>query len=77
MTFRMAAAATLALLLALATDRPGHTAQSDKSRLDRKCTMQQRQCNSRCNKVYESKRALVACRDRCEDAFYGCKGQFN
>jgi len=75
----MAVAAIVALLLVPATERPGHAAMNEngEGRLPRKCAVQLRQCNSQCNKVYESKRALVACRDRCKDAAYGCKDRLD
>lgn len=67
--------ATFALLLFLAIGGPGHAAQTEfsDSRKTRQCMAEQRLCNSHCNKVYESKRAIVVCRDRCKDTFYVCK----
>jgi len=63
-------AAMLALLFLVATEYPGFAAPA-------KCNAQLRKCNSHCNLVYESKRAIRVCRDRCKDTFYGCKAQPN
>jgi len=42
-----------------------------------KCNAELRKCSSHCNLVYESKRALRVCRDRCKDTFYICKARPN
>lgn len=70
MYLQAAVAPMLGLILSLAIHDPGHAAQST-----RKCMAELRLCNSHCNGVYESKRALIACRDRCKDASYVCKAQ--
>jgi hypothetical protein len=72
---RMTVAVMLDYLTLLATDYAGNAQQiSDSGRsLAAKCAAQLRKCNSHCNLVYESKRALRVCRGRCEDNYFVCK----
>ena len=72
---RMAVAVALAFLTLLANNFSGNAQQmSDADRpLAAKCAAQSRKCNSHCNLVYESKRALSVCRNRCKDDYFVCK----
>ena len=74
---RMAVAVMLAFFSLLATEYTGNAQQtSDSERpLAAKCTAQLRKCNSHCNLVYESKRAIRVCRARCEDNYFVCKAK--
>ena len=60
----------MALLFLVATDSAGLAAPAQ-------CNAELRKCSSRCNRIYESARALQACRDRCKDRFYVCKAPRN
>jgi len=73
---KLAAAAMLAFSI-LVLMGYSVSAQQDGSerRIAAKCTAHLRKCNSHCNLVYESKRALRVCRNRCEDSFAVCKTQ--
>ncbi|MGE5166215.1 MAG: hypothetical protein ACM3IH_19630 [Sphingobacteriales bacterium] len=75
----MAVAVMLAVLTLLATDYTGNARQtSDSERpLAAKCAAQFRKCDSHCNVVYESKRAIRVCRNRCEDNYFVCKAKSN
>ena len=70
----MVVAVVLAFLTLLATGYKGHAQQTSDSerRLATKCAAQLRKCNSHCNLVYESKRAIRVCRNHCEDNFFVC-----
>jgi hypothetical protein len=37
------------------------------------CSVQFKRCMSRCDRVYESHRAIRACRHRCEDDGFKCE----
>jgi hypothetical protein len=73
----MAVIAMLAFLTLLATDSKGQAQQTSDSehRLAAKCAAQLRKCNSHCNLVYESKRAIRVCRNHCEDNYFVCKAK--
>jgi hypothetical protein len=66
--FQMAATAFLAFSLLAVT---GHSALAAPA----KCNAELRKCNSHCNLVYESGRAVRTCRNRCKDNFYVCKAR--
>jgi len=75
---RMVATVMLAFLTLLAMDYAGHAQTTDSERqLAAKCTAQLRKCNSHCNLVYESKRAIRVCRNHCEDNYFVCKAKPN
>jgi len=74
----MVATVMLAFLTLLAMDYAGHAQTTDSERqLAAKCTAQLRKCNSHCNLVYESKRAIRVCRNHCEDNYFVCKAKPN
>jgi len=75
-TLSQMASVVLAFLILLATAYPGNAQTSDSARqLAARCTAQLRKCNSHCNLVYESKRAIRACRNHCEDNYFVCKAK--
>jgi len=75
-TLSQLASALLAFLTLLATDYAVHAQTADsENRLAAKCRAQLRKCDSHCTLVYESKRAIRVCRNRCEDSYFVCKTQ--
>jgi hypothetical protein len=65
---RIAAAAIFVFSFMMTTERPALAAPA-------KCNAELRKCNSHCNLVYESGRAVRTCRNRCKDNFYVCKAR--
>jgi hypothetical protein len=73
---QMLAIATLAFSALLATAYPGHAqGLGSGNPHDAACDAQFRRCTNRCDRVYESNRAIRACRNHCEDGISECESR--
>jgi hypothetical protein len=72
---RTIAAVVLMTSRLLATEYPANAAQNVASGNSKvaACTVDFRRCMNRCERVYESLRAIRTCRDRCDDQHLGCE----
>jgi hypothetical protein len=71
------ATAMLAASALLATEYPGRAAQGlgSGNPMVAACDAQFRRCTNRCDRVYESHRAIRTCRHRCQDDISECESR--
>jgi hypothetical protein len=73
---KMLAAAMLAFSALLATEYPGRAqGLGSGNPMVAACDAQFRRCTNRCDRVYESHRAIRACRHRCEADISECESR--
>jgi hypothetical protein len=72
---RIIAAVALRLSALLAMEYPGYAAQvlGSENPAIAACTAHFRRCVNRCDRVYESVRAIRTCRYRCDDDHLRCE----
>jgi hypothetical protein len=74
---QLVAATALAVAALLATTSAGRTGSNLGwvNPAEAPCGVQFKMCMSRCDRVYESHRAIRTCRHRCEDDGFKCESR--